>query len=489
MPIPVPNLLDVAHLPVEALPRRLRVPTLASVRGVGATPFDIRVRPPGSKSLTNRALLLAALASGESVLRGALIEADDARRMLAAIGQLGAKVEIAGNGDVRVQGVGGRWRNRAEVRLDLGNAGTATRFLAAAAMLGDPGAPGIVIDGNERMRQRPIGELVSALRGLGVQVDELGVPGFPPIRVRALMGQAGTGGGTESAARAPRTIRFGRTSSSQFISAVMLVAPWLGGGLTVEFESGQEITSEPYIAMTLALLRRIGASVKGTLPGPVHVGAGPQGQPRGFEYDVEPDASGATYFLGAAAIVPGGSCTIEGLGAGSEQGDAGFYKHLLAMGAEGVVGAESVRLRGGARLRGINADLRDIPDTAMTLAAVCCFADGPSELMGLRTLRVKETDRIAALAAELSKIGAKVGVLNRDGDEGIRIEPPGVGEARSDEVVFETYDDHRMAMALALIGLRRAGVVIDNPGCVAKTYPRFWADLCRLYGENRAKSG
>lgn len=441
----------------------------------GRTPFDVRLRPPGSKSLTNRALLLAAMAEGASTVRGALLDADDAARMVAALASLGAVVERVGE-DLRVRGVGGRWRVPAEgVRLDLNNAGTATRFLAAAALL-SPGP--VTIDGNVRMRQRPIGELIDALRLLGMTAEYGGEPGFPPVRL------------TPPERGLPRgaTLEIPTTLSSQFISALLLVAPWMPGGLTIAL-TGQ-ITSRSYIQMTLGLLDALGACVKTSEDLRfIRVGAG-SGVPAGvrpFEYAVEPDASGATYFWGAAALAPGAVCRIEGVGSDSLQGDARFPSLLSRMGAtvtaHGGASAETL-VRGPAALAPIMADMSDMPDAAMTLAAVASFATGRSIVRGLRTLRVKETDRIAAMRVELAKIGVRVETDVLGDPDAITVTPPEGGvdcSAEAPRVEFETYDDHRMAMSLALVGLRRPNVFVRDPRCVGKTYPGFWSDLAGLY--------
>jgi 3-phosphoshikimate 1-carboxyvinyltransferase len=446
-------------------------------------PFDAVIRPPGSKSLTNRALLLAALAHGTSTIRHALVEADDARRMLEAIVRLGARVETRGDVLV-VSGVGGQWRTGGEpVTLDLGNAGTATRFLAAAAMLAPRESGGIIIDGNARMRQRPIGELAAALHAVGVQTRSLGAEGYPPLHVLpadpgALKGE----------------VSFSRTASSQFVSALLLVAPWLPHGLTVRFT--EPPTSASYIDMTIALLRRCGAQAKsGDLSHPSAVTVFPTSTPsasgaqhglRGFTYEVEPDASGAAPFWAAAALVPGARVLVPGLwlegGAGpcSLQGDARFVRVLHRMGAQVELAPGGIAVRGD-RLLGIDVDLSQMPDTAMALATIMCFADGPSRVTGLRTLRVKETDRILALVKELTKIGARIEPFAGSGDEGLAITPiPAAQRGDATPVHFDTYDDHRMAMALALVGLRRRGVRIRDPDCVAKTYPEFWRDFAHL---------
>lgn len=471
-----PSILDLPDLNAAALPGAIAIPPLPR-------PFDADIRPPGSKSLTNRLLLLAALASGRSVLRGALVEADDAKVMLAAVHALGAGVAVqhAAEPIVTIDGVGGRWRlgKGAVVRLDLHNAGTATRFLTAAALLAPPDAGGVVIDGNARMRQRPIGELVTALNAMGVQTRWLGEPGLPPVMVMPA-GADGQGGA------ALRTeVTFGAVSSSQFISAVMLVAPCLPQGLHVRLVGVP--TSEPYIAMTLGVLRAAGCSVEGHAgPGVIKIGPG---VPAGFDIAVEPDASGASYFVAARALVPGSKLRIPGLvptpahpHAPSLQGDATFLSLIEQRSADG--GAATPW----------SLDLSGMPDMAMTAAVLAAFAHDPAsgapvttELRGLRTLRVKETDRIAAIATEMGKLGVRVDTFShpgRDGtmDEGVRITPPASPIADDDTPVsFRTYDDHRMAMSLALVGLRRRGVTILDPACVSKTYPTFWKHLRRLY--------
>jgi len=434
-------------------------------------PFRVEMTPPGSKSLTNRALLLAALADGESTLRGPLLDADDAKRMIDALRVLGAEITEAPQEDgppgLRVRGAGGALRG--DVSLDLGNAGTATRFLAAATLLAQ--GP-VAIDGDARMRQRPIGQLAGALRSLGATVEFLQEDGCPPLRI------------TPPAAMRESVVTLPTTASSQFISALLLVAPWLPNGVTIEIEG--EVTSRSYIVMTLELLRRLGAhdvSASDDLRA-LRVGPGPLAP---FTLDIEPDASGATYFWAAAALCPGSSVRITGLGRESVQGDARFPSVLAAMGA--AVGrsddATSVAApEGESLLHGVSVDCSTMPDAALTLAVVASLAQSRSELSGLRTLRVKETDRLAALQTELSKIGATIDVVSARGDEALVIHPPRGGvdcSGEAEPIAFDTYDDHRMAMSLALVGLRRPGVLINDPACVAKTYPTFWADLARLY--------
>lgn len=449
-----PGVADLRR-PPDSLTDPLRIPVLP--RGNRA----VVIRPPGSKSLTNRALLLAALAEGESVLHGALLDADDAQRMLAAVSLLGASVRVEG-GTVRVRGVGGRWTCGGEVRVDVGNAGTAARFLAGAALLSpEP----VVIDGDARMRERPIGELGALLEGLGATVEYLGKTACPPVRIVPPKSPP-TGG----------MVRVPTTRSSQFVSAVLMAGACLQEGLTIEFSG--EVTSASYVAMTVGLLRRVGARVEESEDGRIiHIAGGGL---HGFEYDVEADASGATYFWAAAALREGLSVGIEGLSRESLQADVGVAIILERAGARRWNEGGGTWIS-GRTISPMDVDLRDMPDAAMTLASVCAFAPGESRLAGLQTLRDKETDRIEAMRVELGRVGVEVRVT---GDDAMTIRPPKGGvdvSPSAPPVRFETYNDHRMAMSLAIIGLRRPNVWINDPGCVRKTYPGFWADLSRLY--------
>lgn len=450
-------------------PYPVRTPALSAA----GSAIDAIVRVPGSKSLTNRALLLAGLAEGTSTLRGALVRADDTQRMIGAIRMLGAGIDAPDDHTLLVTGVGGRWHVPPEgVRVDLNNAGTATRFLAAAALLA--GAP-VTIDGNERMRQRPIGELGFALKSLGAEVSWGGVPGCPPLTITP-----------PPIAEVGELVTFGRTKSSQFISALLLVAPWLPRGLTIRLEA--DPTSSSYVSMTLELLARLGASVRSSADLRV-VRAGPEadGTPglRPFEIDIEPDASAATYFWAGAALLPGAKARIAGLAGASLQGDSGFPDLLARMGAR-VAGDhrdDAVVVQGSKRLRAILADMEDMPDAAVTLAVLAGFAEGTSVLRGVRTLRVKESDRIAALATELAKIGVHVATDVGGDDDAISITPPAQGVdcgPSAAPVEFDTYRDHRIAMGLALVGLRRPNVFIRDPGCVDKTFPGYWDELERF---------
>ena len=445
---------------------RLELPAL---RGV----FDFDVTPPGSKSLTNRAVLLAALAEGTSELSGALTAADDAVAMRRALTQLGARFNDRGR-VLEITGTSGRLRSTSEP-LDLNNAGTAVRFLAGAALLAD--GP-VTVTGNARMRERPIAELGEFLKALGCTVTYGGRDGCPPLTV------------TPPLKFESRVMDVPETASSQFISALLLAAPWLDGGLTVRFTGG--ITSASYISMTLGLLSKLGAHVQvsdrmrvvrvrgawrqETLERPIVRGI------PAFSYDVEPDASGATYWWCAGALVKGARVCVKGIGPSSLQGDAQFPDLLARMGAIVEKSTNDISVT-GAELRPILTDMSNMPDAAMTLAVAACFADGTSILKGVGTLRVKECDRIEAMRVELSKLGVRV-ESPVSGDTGaMTITPPEGGVYCGDdapEVTFDTYDDHRMAMALSLFALRRPNVAINDPYCVRKTYPEYWNEFARL---------
>jgi 3-phosphoshikimate 1-carboxyvinyltransferase len=442
-------------------------------------PFDAEVTPPGSKSLTNRMMLLAALADGVSRIRRPLLVADDAERMLAAVIRLGASVERLPGGDVKIGGVSGRWSPPAGVHgsgpeavvLDIGDSGTCGRFLAAAAVLSP--VP-VAIDGSARMRERPMSEVLDAITGLGARVDYLGLPGRLPVRIIP----------PETLPRAT-TLTIPAMRSSQVVSALLLIAPWLPGGLTVQLPG--EVMSRSYVHMTVSLLDRLGATVRTSdnlRVIRVFAGSEAAGEPfPRFDCTVEPDASGATYFWAAAAMNPGSSARVPGLGRQSLQGDAVFPGLLERMGAHVVWEDDATIVRGPSALKPVLADLSDMPDAAMTLAAAACFASGSSVLHGLRTLRHKESDRLKALKTELGRVGVEVRV--HPDDDAITLMPPpgGVDTSRAAlPVEFRSYDDHRMAMSLSLIGLRRPNVSIRDPGCVGKTYPGFWADLARCLG-------
>jgi 3-phosphoshikimate 1-carboxyvinyltransferase len=416
-------------------------------------PLEATVTVPGSKSLTNRALLVAALAEGESVLTGCLFS-DDTRYMLGALKTLGVECHAdEPAATIRVRGCNGRFPNEG-VGLYVGNAGTAMRFLTAAcAACGR----GIIIDGNARMRERPIRELTDALRPLGAEID---CPtGCPPVRV--------VGGGLKAG-----RCEFRDPQSSQYVSAVLMAAPYCMG--PADIAVGGTLVSEPYVEMTVALMADFGIAVE-RMGNSFRV-AGPARYAARDRYPVEPDASSASYPLAIAAVT-GGKIRVRGLGTDSKQGDAHFVDVLEKMGCTVGRGTDFLEVRGGP-LRGIDVDLADMPDMAQTLAAVAMFAEGPTTIRGVANLRIKETDRIAALENELTKLGAAVTVL----PDGLTVRPPTGGRAGIRPAEIDTYDDHRMAMSFAVIGCGAPGVVIRDPGCTSKTWPEFFDWLAGLRG-------
>lgn len=422
--------------------------------------FVARFTPPGSKSLTNRALVLAALGDDACTLNNVLF-ADDTLVMLGALKKLGFGVKIEREANrVSIQGTGGKIPSPG-AELFCGNSGTTIRFLTALCALGNGE---FVLDGVARMRQRPIGELARVLKNLGVRTQYLMTEGYPPVKV---MGHGLPGG----------MMTYGAAQSSQFLSAVLQVAPYAKHEVRVELEGRQ--TSWPYVAMTMQLMDRFGVMaelVRDPDSGDPREIIVPQGAYSAREYNVEPDASNATYFLAAAALHSGSKVTIEGLGKTSLQGDVGFAEVLKRMGAKVMLEKEFISVEGMELLEGIDVDLSAMPDTAQTLAVTALFAEGETRISGLHTLRVKETDRLAAMATELRKFGAEVEI---EGDDAIVIAPP----EKLHGAVVDTYDDHRMAMSFALAGTKISGVVINDPGCTAKTYPEYFEDLQRVVSQ------
>lgn len=430
-------------------------------------PLDASVRPPGSKSVTNRALVCAALARGVTDVVGAL-QADDTAAMLDCLRSLGVGVAstVPGGGEgtvgpsaavLRVNGCAGRPPVDGAI-LDVRLSGTTSRFIAPVAAL----ARGtVVVDGAEPMRRRPMGALLDALSDLGVGVDPLGEPGHLPVRITA-SGRDVLGG----------TVAVSGDVSSQFLSGLLLSGPCFDDGLTVQVST--ELVSVPYVRLTVEVMEAFGASVQvdddwrslRVSPG------GYRAVPR---FEVEPDASAASYWA-AAAVIAGGTVRIDGLGRGTAQGDVAFLDVLARMGARVEWSDDHVVVGAGSALRGIEVDMADISDTAQTLAAVAVFADGPTKVSGIGFIRGKETDRIAAVVSELGRLGIDA----QEDSDGFTVRPgspqPGV---------VATYDDHRMAMSFALIGLRAPGIRIADPGCTAKTYPGFWVDLDRVTASGR----
>jgi len=414
-------------------------------------PIRGSIRPPGSKSITNRALVCAALAEGASILTGAL-ESEDTRVMIDSLVRLGLAIaHDPARQTVRVAGCGGRIP-AARAELYVANSGTSMRFLTALVTLGHGE---FRIDGNARMRERPIEDLLQALRQLGADARSEGATGCPPVLVRA----AGLAGGK---------VRIASSISSQFLSGLLMAAPCARD--SVELTVSGEMVSAPYVEMTLAVMRSFGVAVENRGLKQLVVPAGKKYL--GREYAIEPDASAASYFFAAAAVT-GGQVTVEGLGRESLQGDVRFCDCLARMGCDVDYRANSITVARSPQgpLRGIEVDMNAISDTVQTLSAVALVADGPTTITGVGHIRHKETDRIAALAAELRKLGTHVEAR----EDGLRIVP---GPLRGAEI--ETYNDHRMAMSLAIAGLVVPGVVIRDPGCTAKTYPRFFEDLATL---------
>ena len=430
----------------------LDVPALRAVSGT--------VRLPGSKSISNRVLLLAALCEGQTTVRD-LLDSDDTRVMLQALRQLGCGVVVDGTTAV-IDGLGGRARQpRAE--LFLGNAGTAMRPLTAAlAVLGGDYA----LSGIPRMHERPIGDLVDALRALGCNVQYLGQDGFPPLHI----GQPNL--------RLDQPIPVRGDVSSQFLTALLMALPLAAQAQDIVIDVVGELISKPYIEITLQLLARFGVKVHRDGWARFVIPAGSRYRSPG-EIHVEADASSASYFIAAGALSASASgpngLKIEGVGEASIQGDIRFVEAARLMGAQIDSGPNWLRAERGAwPLKAIDLDCNHIPDAAMTLGVMALYADGPSTLRNIASWRVKETDRIAAMAAELRKLGAEV----EEGADFIRITPPTVWQAAS----LHTYDDHRMAMCGSLAAFNAAGlpVRIEDPKCVAKTFPDYFETLFEL---------
>jgi 3-phosphoshikimate 1-carboxyvinyltransferase len=438
----------------------LSAPESVTITPIGR-PICGRIRPPGSKSITNRALVCAALAEGKSTLTGAL-DSEDTQVMIESLGRLGIRVEVQEAGRTLViDGCGGKIPTK-QADLFVGNSGTTIRFLTALCALGHGNYR---LDGIPRMRERPIGDLLAALNQLGADARGESRDGFPPVVVRG----RGLRGGTA---------KIRGSISSQFLSGLLLAAPCAAGD--VELEVQGELVSQPYVRITLEVMRAFGLDVPAGDYSRLCV---PGGRAyRGSTYAIEPDASAASYFWAAAAIT-GGEVTAQGLTKVALQGDVQFVQCLRQMGCHVDYGPDGITVSGRAE-RGIDVDMNAISDTVQTLAVVALFAAGPTTIRNVGHIRHKETDRIGDLARELRKLGATVD----ETADGLRIAPLGSphapregGISRSEmPTMIETYNDHRMAMSLALAGLVIPGVTILNPACTAKTYPRFFEDLAGL---------
>lgn len=415
-----------------------------------------QIRLPGSKSVTNRAWVLSALARGETRLLHPLWS-DDTFYMMRALRGFGVEMRGAeGDSSVTVRGAGGKFPAR-DADVFVGNSGTTIRFLSAASALGNGG---FSFSGIDRMKERPIQDLVDALRSVGAEIDYAEREGFPPIVVHG----KGLRGGN---------LRIRGNVSSQYLTAVLLAAPCMENPLRVTVDG--ELISKPYVRMTLRMMGQFGVDVENRDFREFLVPNGGYASPG--DYEVEGDASSASYAL-AAASVGEGTVRVLGVDGDSMQGDVQFAELLREMGAEVSYGNGFVECRRGEfPLRPIDLDLSAIPDAAMTAAVLCLFARGKSSIRGIRSWRVKETDRLNALACELRKAGADVFTT----EDSISVEPPN----RILPAAFETYDDHRMAMCMSLVayGIREGeSIRIHDPLCVAKTYPDYWKDLKSLSG-------
>jgi len=423
-----------------------------SVREIIPAPGPVcgTIRPPGSRSLTNRALVVAALGDGESVLEAVGLS-DDTRVCAEALRTLGIPVEIdEEQARMTVRGCAGRVPPGPK-DLHTGDSGTATRFITALVAAG---CGRYRIDGSPRMRERPIQDLLDGLAALGVRAESVAGTGCPPVLVQT----TGLAGGR---------VRVGGGVSSQYLSGLLMAAP--SAAAPVAIEVAGDLVSKPYADMTLAVMHDFGVEVRRARYARFEVPA--PARYRARRYTIEADASSASYFLAAAAVT-GGRVTVEGLPRTSAQGDAGFADVLMEMGCEVEWTDHGVTLAGPARLRGIRIDLNAMPDMVLTLAPIALFAEGPTVIENVANLRVKESDRLRAMATELTRLGAHV----EERPDGLAIEPPEkVLPAR-----VATYNDHRMAMGLAIVGLRAPGIRIADVECAAKTYPKFFEDLERL---------
>lgn len=428
----------------------LDLPPLLSAHGT--------VRLPGSKSISNRMLLLAALSNGVTEIRD-LLHSDDTERMLDGLRILGVKIDALENNAYRVHGCAGNFPNK-KAALFLGNAGTAFRPLTAVLAL----AGGeYQLSGVARMHERPIADLVDALRGLGADISYLGAEGFPPLGIRP------------ATIRSVEKISVRGDVSSQFLTALLMAAPLVQQDVVIEVVG--ELISKPYIEITLNMMAQFGVRVERDGWTSFTVRDGSQYKSPGMVF-VEGDASSASYFLAAGAI-GGGPVRVEGVGKNSIQGDVRFTEVLQAMGARIELGENWISATAPAehgsthgKLRGIDLDCNHIPDAAMTLAVCALFAEGTTTLRNIASWRVKETDRIHAMATELRKVGATV----EEGADFIRITPP----VKILHAAIDTYDDHRMAMCFSLVAFGGAGVRINDPQCVAKTFPDYFARFAEV---------
>ncbi|MBI5968998.1 MAG: 3-phosphoshikimate 1-carboxyvinyltransferase [Deltaproteobacteria bacterium] len=408
---------------------------------------DAVITIPGSKSYTHRALIVSALAEGESLLINAL-RSEDTEYTVEGLGKLG--VPVFWEKDLlHIWGAGGKLK-AGGAKIYVGNSGTSMRFLTALAALKTGRT---VLDGTERMRERPMAELLDGLVALGVKAYSQEASGYPPIVVES----EGLLGGVA---------RIKGSESSQFISALLLVAPYAAGDVRIEVEG--YLVSRPYVDITLDVISAFGGEVKSEEYRSFFIRAGQRYLPQ--KYHIEGDASNASYFFAAAAVT-GGRVRVENFRPASVQGDAGFLRILEKMGCKIIPGNGWAEVQGGG-LRGIEIDLNEMPDLVPTLAVTAAFARGKTMIRNIGHLRLKESDRIGALAAELGKLGIWV----EEGEDWLQVEG---GEIRGAEV--ETHNDHRLAMSLAIAGLAVPGIRIKGERCVEKSFPEFWETLQKLY--------
>jgi 3-phosphoshikimate 1-carboxyvinyltransferase len=419
---------------------------------ISPVPFlDAVVRVPGSKSLTQRALIAAALAEGESILLGPLAS-EDTQYTMTALRQMGITIDDSDPAAWTVRGCGGAIQNPA-ADIFLGNNGTATRFLTSVAALG---CGRFRITGGERMSQRPIAPLMQALQGWQVRIESEAGTGCPPLRIDA----DGLAGGAT-------VLPEGK--SSQYLSSLLLVAPYARqpAELTVQ----GEVLSKPYVEMTLAVMRDFGIQAEAA-PSLAQFRI-PQGCYQGTRYAVEGDASGASYFWAAAAVT-GGNVTVANVPSPSLQGDANLVQLLAKMGCAVSTTRGGITVQGPQLLRGIEADMGDMPDVAPTLAVVAAFAEGTTVISNIAHLRIKECDRLSVMVTELRKLGVEAE------EEHDRMIIHGKGDADLHGADIATYEDHRIAMCFAVAGLRVPGVRIHGEACVAKSFPDFWQQWAEM---------
>ena len=426
-------------------------------------PLDATVRVPGSKSLTNRALLISALANGKTSLTNAIFS-DDSCYLAKALQTLGFDVELdEQNCQMTVTGLEGKILAK-NASLFIGNAGTAARFLSAFLTLGNGE---YVLDGDSRMRERPIGDLINSLTQLGANITPASPPArgemYPPVKIIA----SGLPGGKTQLAG---------DISSQFLSALLMVAPYAKSPIEIELTT--ELNSKPYVDMTIAIMKDFGVEIQRKDDQSFRIPIKNYQSP--ITCSIESDASAAAYFFAAPAIC-GGTVRVENITRKSKQGDIAFLDVLKQMGCEIEEGEDFIEVTGAEHPNGVDVVMRDIPDTAQTLAAIAPFASSPTRIRGIASARLKETDRIHATCTELVRLGVTV----QEHNDGMTIHPCD----KIQPATVHTYNDHRMAMAFSLIGLRLEGISIENPSCVSKTFPNFFEVLDELRSSSLFRAG